>query len=54
MIFIKYKDKDGQLHEIIASGLGDLGWQLDSMGCDTAAEDDNYEIVEFTLKGNSL
>ena len=50
MITIKYIDKEtGEPTEISASGLGDLGWQLDCMGCDTASEDDQFKVVSMEV-----
>lgn len=44
MIKIRYIH-DGTEREIRASGLGDLGWQLDALGCDTKDRDKDFVIV---------
>ena len=49
MIIIKYLDENKELQEIKATGLGDLGWQLDCMGCDTSSEDDRFSVVSMEI-----
>jgi len=51
MIKIKFIH-DKKECEIIASGLGDLGWQLDCWGCDTKSEDEYFKIISIEYLPN--
>lgn len=47
MIRVRFVDGETE-KEIVASGLGDLCWQLEVMGIDSASSDESVRILEIT------